>query len=327
MRLLPQLPTRPTLFCVSLHQLARQNRRLLWVAVIVVGLTALGAGSFAHAYLGILHRAFRDRSLAYVQAFASASLSWVAQGDVAMLRSAGQLLLVGSARYVQISDGTNMLVDERAAPAETLDLPQRQDIDSSALSRVTTDAGSYLDILAPLPAMGVSAASASAADGYVRVGIDRGAVLTQSRGALLLTCGAALGFDVLLIGLLAIALRRPHQATNKQQGERRIRCGPLQIDYNRKSVTLNGSPLSLTPKQFALLALLAGDPGRTFAEREILDGVWPDSPYADAKDIKQYVYLLRKRFAAVDPRARELIETAPGFGYRLACENIDLELT
>ena len=73
----------------------------------------------------------------------------------------------------------------------------------------------------------------------------------------------------------------------------------------------------LTPKQFALLSLLAASPGRVFSDEEIIDAVWPASAYADGKDVKQYVYLLRRRLSQTGGEGSEIIVNVPGFGYRL----------
>jgi len=85
---------------------------------------------------------------------------------------------------------------------------------------------------------------------------------------------------------------------------------------SRKAAALNGVPLSLSPKLFSLLALLVSEPGRVFSDREILGAVWPASRYANAKDVKQHIYLLRKKLRGVQPGAEGMIVTVPGFGYR-----------
>ncbi|HEC63428.1 MAG TPA: helix-turn-helix domain-containing protein, partial [Candidatus Acetothermia bacterium] len=66
-----------------------------------------------------------------------------------------------------------------------------------------------------------------------------------------------------------------------------------------------------------LLRLLASSPGRVFSDQEILREVWPDSRYANSKDVKQYVYLVRQRLGKVRPGAEGMIVTVPGFGYKL----------
>ena len=65
------------------------------------------------------------------------------------------------------------------------------------------------------------------------------------------------------------------------------------------------------------------EPGRAFADAEILAAVWPDSPYANSRDVKQYIYLIRKRLSAAGLPATELLASVPGLGYRIAFEAVD----
>ena len=313
---------------MSLKRRLAQHRTLLALAAIVVSLSAVVTTLFTHSYLGVLHDAFRERSVAYAQAFTSAAQPWRTQADFEMLRSAAHLLLAGSAIYVQIADETGFLVDERTAAAEGLTLDLESEILASSLSQTMRSAGgSHLDILVPLPSADGS--------GYARVGIDRATVIAQSNGPIVIASGTAIGFDAVMLLILAVAIRgrrREEQASAGHDAaiahnENTLTAGPLEVDVRRKTVRLSGAPVRLTPKQFALLELLAGQPGRVFSEREILEAAWPDSPYADSKDIKQYVYLVRRRLSEVDTDARDLIVTVPGFGYKLAAESVDSELT
>jgi DNA-binding winged helix-turn-helix (wHTH) protein len=313
---------------VSLKRWWTWYRTLFALATVVVVLSAVAAALFAHAYLAVLHDAFRERSVAYAQAFAAAVQPWRTQVDVGMLRSAAHLLLAGSAIYVQIADETGFLIDERATVAQGLTLELESELIALPLSRTmrSTD-GAHLDIVVPLPSTDAS--------GYARIGIDRAAVMAQSNVTIAIASGTAIGFDVVMLLLLAVAARgrrreeRPSATLGEAiAGEKAIvTAGPIEVDLFRKSVRLGGVPVRLTPKQFALLRLLASQPERVFSEQEILEAAWSGAPYADSKDIKQYVYLVRRRLAEVDPGARSLIVTVPGFGYKLAVEGVDSELT
>ncbi|MDQ5908032.1 MAG: two-component system, OmpR family, alkaline phosphatase synthesis response regulator PhoP [Pseudomonadota bacterium] len=98
-----------------------------------------------------------------------------------------------------------------------------------------------------------------------------------------------------------------------------VSVGPdsaLSIHLAKKEVFLNGQLLSLTPKEFALLALLASDPGRVFPDQEILIRLWSDSKYASSADIAQYVHRLRKKLGD-DPCCPKWILNVKRFGYRL----------
>ncbi len=96
----------------------------------------------------------------------------------------------------------------------------------------------------------------------------------------------------------------------------------LSIDDLRKEVCLAGRTVSLSPKEYQLLKLLASKPGRVFTTSEILNELWPETigiakkTYADAQDVQKYVYLLRKKLET-DPKSPKHVLTVRGFGYRL----------
>lgn len=90
----------------------------------------------------------------------------------------------------------------------------------------------------------------------------------------------------------------------------------LEIDDARKVVNADGREVSLSPKEYALITLLASDPGRVFSPQEIIAALWPGDSYATAQDVQKYVYLLRKRLEK-DPSNPKFVQTVRGFGYRL----------
>lgn len=91
----------------------------------------------------------------------------------------------------------------------------------------------------------------------------------------------------------------------------------LEIDDTRKVVILRGKEVTLSPKEYALISLLASEPGRVFSHQEILSSLWRNNSYATSEDVQKYVYLLRKRLEE-DPSRPKFILTVRGFGYRLA---------
>jgi len=96
----------------------------------------------------------------------------------------------------------------------------------------------------------------------------------------------------------------------------RLEVGAIHIDDRSKTVTVGESYLSLSPKEYKLLKLLASEPGRVFSSDEIIAHLWPDSDRAAANDVKQYIHLLRsKLYRSAD--IGDPIENIKGFGYRL----------
>ncbi len=95
------------------------------------------------------------------------------------------------------------------------------------------------------------------------------------------------------------------------------RVGELEIDDARKCVRLREKEITLSPKEYELLKLLASQPGRVFSDEEIIRHVWPEGGLASSTDVKRYIYLLRQKIEA-DPKHPTLVLTVPGFGYKLA---------
>lgn len=92
--------------------------------------------------------------------------------------------------------------------------------------------------------------------------------------------------------------------------------GPICIDDRAKRVTVHGREVTLSPKEYRLLELLAAEPGRVFSSEEIIARLWPRSGRASADDVKQYVHLLRSKLGRNEARAR-WIRNVKGFGYKL----------
>ena len=90
----------------------------------------------------------------------------------------------------------------------------------------------------------------------------------------------------------------------------------LRIDDNAKQVTVDQKKIRLSRKEYALLSLLASDPGRVFSSEEIVGHLWAGKGAAGSNDAHQYIFLLRKKVEA-DPKQPQIIRTVAGFGYRL----------
>jgi DNA-binding response OmpR family regulator len=87
----------------------------------------------------------------------------------------------------------------------------------------------------------------------------------------------------------------------------------LHVDRRTRRVMVDGTEVSLTPKEFDLLALLADDPGAVCSRQRILDEVWDPHWYGPTKTLDVHIGSLRRKLG----NAR-WIETVRGVGYRLA---------
>jgi DNA-binding response OmpR family regulator len=81
-------------------------------------------------------------------------------------------------------------------------------------------------------------------------------------------------------------------------------------------VEVDGRPVDLTPSEFRLLALFAGDPGRVFTRAEIMRHLWRSSYTGDLRASDTHVSNLRRKIER-DPSRPERIVAVRGVGYRL----------
>jgi DNA-binding response OmpR family regulator len=98
-------------------------------------------------------------------------------------------------------------------------------------------------------------------------------------------------------------------------GEATIRLGPLAINTETYQVTVKGSVLDLTYKEFELLRFLVQRPGRVFTRADLLQEVWGYNFYGGTRTVDVHVRRLR---AKLGPEHESLIQTVRGVGYRAA---------
>ncbi|MGA9421510.1 MAG: response regulator transcription factor [Rhodanobacteraceae bacterium] len=114
-------------------------------------------------------------------------------------------------------------------------------------------------------------------------------------------------FDELLARLHALS-RRPEQV-NQPFLER----GGISLDSRAHSVTINGCPLKLTPREFALLELLLRNRGRIFTRSAILERIVGSDTSVSDRSIEVLVFSLRRKLDAAG--CRNVVETRRGAGY------------
>jgi two-component system, OmpR family, response regulator ResD len=89
----------------------------------------------------------------------------------------------------------------------------------------------------------------------------------------------------------------------------------LVIDPGARLVTLSGSPVSLTPREFDLLHFLASNQRKVFSRYELLDEVWDVAFAGDPATVTVHMRRLREKIEA-DPSAPARLVTVWGSGYR-----------
>ncbi len=117
-----------------------------------------------------------------------------------------------------------------------------------------------------------------------------------------------------LVARVDTVLRRARSGSPQAQPER-IRLGDLVLDMTRRTAAANGRAVSLTPKEFDLLATFARFPNVALDREQLLDLVWGTSFYA-MRTVDVHVARLREKLKG----SALHIETVWGTGYRLQVE-------
>lgn len=94
-----------------------------------------------------------------------------------------------------------------------------------------------------------------------------------------------------------------------------IECNDLRIDVERRDVTLRGTPVLLTAKEFQLLLHFAQNPGRVYTRGQLLDQVWGYSHSGYEHTVNSHINRLRAKIE-IDPNSPEYIQTVWGVGYK-----------
>jgi len=118
------------------------------------------------------------------------------------------------------------------------------------------------------------------------------------------------GIEELLARLRAL-LRRAAPG-----GEPVIEIGEIVVDLEKRSVTVAGRLVSLTPHEFELLRLLAQNQGKLLTHPAILREVWGPAYGEESHYLHVYVSQLRRKIEP-DPARPRYLRTEPGAGYRL----------
>lgn len=92
--------------------------------------------------------------------------------------------------------------------------------------------------------------------------------------------------------------------------------GHLQLDLAQRQVTLAGVPVELTPKEYAVLAMLAQQCNKVVLQKQLLQQIWGPSHVDDSHYLRIVVSHLRQKLGD-DPLQPTYLRTEPGVGYRL----------
>jgi len=120
------------------------------------------------------------------------------------------------------------------------------------------------------------------------------------------------GIQELMARVRAHMRRAPERTTSA------IEAGDFVVDAAAHSITVQGKPVHLTPKEFDLLLHLANNAGKVMTHRALLTAVWGSQSAHQPEYLRVFIGQLRKKLE--NHTGRQYIQTEPWVGYRFVPE-------
>ncbi|MGN0596892.1 MAG: winged helix-turn-helix domain-containing protein, partial [Ruminiclostridium sp.] len=114
-----------------------------------------------------------------------------------------------------------------------------------------------------------------------------------------------------LLSRIKAVLRR----VKKQEEAEEIRAGDLVIDFRRRAVSYKENPISLTFKEFELLAYLVQNKGIVVKREKLMERVWGYNYEGETRTLDMHIKTLRQKLE--QGGCSDLIQTVRGVGYRV----------
>jgi two-component system response regulator RegX3 len=94
-----------------------------------------------------------------------------------------------------------------------------------------------------------------------------------------------------------------------------IKAGPVEMDLERHTVSVNGERIQMPLKEFELLELLMENVNRVLTRGQIIDRVWGSNYFGDTKTLDVHVKRIRSKIEE-DPARPVHLTTVRGLGYK-----------
>ncbi len=111
--------------------------------------------------------------------------------------------------------------------------------------------------------------------------------------------------------------RRRLDAKGTADEQRKLEFPGLELDLLRRQVSVEGTLVELTAKEFEVLALLAAHPGRVYSREQIMHHLWDGDFFGEARAADVHIQHIRKKVEP-DPKHPRYVQTVRGMGYRFA---------
>ena len=91
----------------------------------------------------------------------------------------------------------------------------------------------------------------------------------------------------------------------------------LVVDLSRRRVWVEGEQVDLTATEFEILSFLAAHPGWVYSRQQIMQQLWGENFYGEARSADVHIQRIRKKIEQ-DPKNPRYVQTVRGIGYKFA---------
>ncbi|MBB6218576.1 DNA-binding response OmpR family regulator [Anaerosolibacter carboniphilus] len=119
-----------------------------------------------------------------------------------------------------------------------------------------------------------------------------------------------------LIARVKSQLRRYTTLGSLETKSNVYKTGGLVIDDERKSITVDGEEVHLTPVQYKILKLLTANAGRVFSIEEIYEKVWKETAFSPENTVTVHIRKIREKIE-INPKEPKYLKVVWGIGYKV----------
>ena len=111
-------------------------------------------------------------------------------------------------------------------------------------------------------------------------------------------------------------LRRYAMMGKKPVNRETLTVGGISLDDRRKTVTVDGEAISLTPIEYSILKLMMENPGKVYSSRTLYEAVWNEAAFGNEGAVAVHIRHLREKIE-INPSEPRYLKVVWGQGYKL----------
>ena len=111
-------------------------------------------------------------------------------------------------------------------------------------------------------------------------------------------------------------LRRYAQLGSRTESGSELTVGGIAMNHTERTVTVDGSPVALTPIEYSILHLLMKNPGKVYSTKALYEAVWQETAIGSEGAVAVHIRHLREKLE-IDPSAPRYLKVIWGQGYKI----------